>query len=131
MHRTCFALAAVPLALALIGSQPMAATTTSTASSFTHEPCPAGSLEPDAEPVAVINPPPEDSVTREEGLSAFERVYKVVSHPRCANCHVGADGRANVVGTLLRTHSASRNERQCGPQSARGRDAALLRMPSQ
>lgn len=40
-----------------------------------------------------INPPAEGSVSKEEGLSAFVRVYEVASHPRCSNCHVGADNR--------------------------------------
>lgn len=31
------------------------------------------------------------SVTRVEGLEAWNRVHAVVSHPRCANCHVGTD----------------------------------------
>ncbi|MGC1497884.1 MAG: hypothetical protein WA790_18915 [Sulfitobacter sp.] len=31
----------------------------------------------------------ETSVTREEGLAAWERVFAVASHPRCTNCHVG------------------------------------------
>ncbi len=29
--------------------------------------------------------------TQAEGLAAFDRIYEVVSHPRCANCHTGAD----------------------------------------
>lgn len=32
----------------------------------------------------------ETTVTREEGLAAWERVFAVASHPRCTNCHVGA-----------------------------------------
>lgn len=32
------------------------------------------------------------SVSRADGLAAWERVFEVVSHPRCVNCHVGADG---------------------------------------
>jgi hypothetical protein len=32
----------------------------------------------------------ETTVTREEGLSAWNRVFAVASHPRCTNCHVGA-----------------------------------------
>lgn len=36
-----------------------------------------------------INPPAEGSVTKEEGLEAWSRIYQVASHPRCANCHVG------------------------------------------
>ena len=43
------------------------------------------------EPLFEINPPPPGSVSREEGLAAWGRIYEVVSHPRCANCHVGAD----------------------------------------
>ncbi|MGR3313532.1 hypothetical protein [Roseovarius indicus] len=39
----------------------------------------------------VIAPPEEGSVSREEGLAAWERIYEVASHPRCANCHVGED----------------------------------------
>jgi hypothetical protein len=39
----------------------------------------------------VIEPPEEGSVTREDGLAAWERIYEVASHPRCANCHVGPD----------------------------------------
>lgn len=32
----------------------------------------------------------ETAVTREEGLAAWDRVFAVASHPRCTNCHVGA-----------------------------------------
>ena len=30
------------------------------------------------------------TVTREEGVAAWDRIYAVASHPRCTNCHVGA-----------------------------------------
>lgn len=30
------------------------------------------------------------TVTLEEGLAAWDRIYAVASHPRCTNCHVGA-----------------------------------------
>lgn len=30
------------------------------------------------------------NVTLEEGLAAWDRIYAVASHPRCTNCHVGA-----------------------------------------
>ncbi|KMW58804.1 putative Isoquinoline 1-oxidoreductase subunit [Candidatus Rhodobacter oscarellae] len=40
-----------------------------------------------------INPPAEGSVNREDGLAAWDRIYEVASHPRCANCHTGADNR--------------------------------------
>lgn len=39
----------------------------------------------------VIAPPNE--VSLQDGLSAWDRVYEVTSHPRCSNCHVGADNR--------------------------------------
>ena len=29
----------------------------------------------------------------ERGLTAWDRIYEVVSHPRCANCHVGPSDR--------------------------------------
>ncbi|MEO1641074.1 MAG: hypothetical protein AAFU41_17695 [Pseudomonadota bacterium] len=38
-----------------------------------------------------ITPPTEGSVSLEEGLAAWDRIYEVASHPRCSNCHVGAD----------------------------------------
>lgn len=38
-----------------------------------------------------IEAPPEGSVSREAGLEAWARIYEVTSHPRCSNCHVGAD----------------------------------------
>lgn len=30
---------------------------------------------------------PAGSVSDEDGLAAYDRIYEVVSHPRCANCH--------------------------------------------
>jgi len=45
----------------------------------------------EGEPSTVIEPPAEGSVTLDEGLAAFGRIFEVVSHPRCANCHVGPD----------------------------------------
>ncbi len=41
----------------------------------------------------VLSPPAEGSVTAEEGLQAWGRIFEVTSHPRCSNCHVGADNR--------------------------------------
>jgi hypothetical protein len=35
--------------------------------------------------------PPPGSVTKAEGLEAWKRIEAVVTHPRCANCHVGSD----------------------------------------
>ncbi len=41
----------------------------------------------------VINEFAAGSVTVEEGLASWQTFYEVASHPRCANCHVGADHR--------------------------------------
>ena len=38
-----------------------------------------------------ISPPEPGSVSREDGRAAFDRIHEVVTHPRCANCHVGSD----------------------------------------
>jgi len=40
-----------------------------------------------------ISPPEEGSVGLDEALAAWDRIYEVVSHPRCSNCHVGASNR--------------------------------------
>ena len=40
-----------------------------------------------------INPPAAGTVTEEQGLQAWSRVYEVASHPRCANCHTGESDR--------------------------------------
>jgi len=40
-----------------------------------------------------INPPAEGTVSRADGLATWDRIYEVTSHPRCSNCHVGADNR--------------------------------------
>jgi mono/diheme cytochrome c family protein len=39
-----------------------------------------------------INPLPDGSVSTQEGLKHWARIYQVFSHPRCANCHTGASG---------------------------------------
>ena len=36
-----------------------------------------------------INPPAEGSISTEDALAAWDRIYEVASHPRCSNCHVG------------------------------------------
>lgn len=38
-------------------------------------------------------PPAAGSVSRDEGLQAWSRIFEVTSHPRCANCHTGASDR--------------------------------------
>lgn len=40
-----------------------------------------------------INIPAEGSVTLNEGMEAWLRIYEVASHPRCSNCHVGASNK--------------------------------------
>ncbi len=40
-----------------------------------------------------INPPAPGTVSIDEGMQAWLRIYEVASHPRCSNCHVGADNR--------------------------------------
>lgn len=34
-----------------------------------------------------VTRPAEGSVSQEDGLAAWNRIYEVASHPRCANCH--------------------------------------------
>jgi len=41
--------------------------------------------------VVEIKPPAEGSVSTAQALEAWDRIYEVASHPRCSNCHVGAD----------------------------------------
>lgn len=51
--------------------------------------------------------PAPGSVSREDGLAAWKRIEAVVTHPRCANCHVGPDNIPmwTVVGeTQTRPH---------------------------
>lgn len=43
--------------------------------------------------LAAPAPAAAESDPRAGGLAAWERVFEVVSHPRCANCHVGPDER--------------------------------------
>lgn len=37
--------------------------------------------------------PEEGSITAQQGLEAWDRIYEVASHPRCSNCHVGPSDR--------------------------------------
>lgn len=46
-----------------------------------------------AESNTEINPPAEGSVTVEQGLEAWDRIFEVASHPRCSNCHTGPSDR--------------------------------------
>lgn len=45
-----------------------------------------------ANETVTVNPPPEGSVSLEQGLEAWSRIHEVASHPRCANCHTGPSG---------------------------------------
>ena len=54
----------------------------------------------------VIAPPAEGSVTVEQGLNAWDRIYQVTSHPRCSNCHVGASNRPMWSGPTYGTTRA-------------------------
>jgi hypothetical protein len=58
-------------------------------------------------PEITIVPAPSGSVTLEEGLIAWGRVFEVTSHPRCSNCHVGPSERPMWSGPAYgksRTH---------------------------
>lgn len=48
------------------------------------------SVHPVSAENAVIEPPAEGTVSKQQGLEAWNRIYEVSSHPRCSNCHVGA-----------------------------------------
>ncbi len=45
-----------------------------------------------AQSTVTINPPAEGTVSVEQGLEAWSRIFEVTSHPRCSNCHAGEDG---------------------------------------
>ena len=38
-----------------------------------------------ADETVAIEPPAEGSVSQEQGLAAWSRIFEVTSHPRCAN----------------------------------------------
>lgn len=72
----------------------------------------------------IIEPPAEGSVTIEEGLAAWVRVYEVASHPRCSNCHVGPSNRPMWSGPSYgktRPHGMNIN----GGESRIGAEAVL------
>ncbi len=52
----------------------------------------------------VINDFPEGSISVEEGLDSWAKFYEVASHPRCSNCHVGADNRPMWSGPPTEGH---------------------------
>lgn len=41
----------------------------------------------------VINEYGDGLISEQEGLASWQTYYEVASHPRCSNCHVGADNR--------------------------------------
>lgn len=54
----------------------------------------AGAIAKAAEPVGtnrVINEFAPGSISEKDGLANWQKFYEIASHPRCANCHVGAD----------------------------------------
>ncbi len=38
-----------------------------------------------------LKKPDDGSISIEQGLKSWAKIYDVVSHPRCVNCHVGSD----------------------------------------
>jgi hypothetical protein len=68
-------------------------------------------------PVAILGSisgemPPPGGAGKDEGLKAWKRIEAVVTHPRCANCHVGPDNTPmwTVVGeTGSRPHGMNVN----------------------
>lgn len=40
----------------------------------------------------------EGSVDRETGIAAWDRIFAVAAHPRCTNCHVGAQDKPMWLG---------------------------------
>ena len=59
-----------------------------------------------------IDPPADGSISVEQGLTAWDRIYQVTSHPRCSNCHVGASNRPMWSGPAYgrtRTHGMNVN----------------------
>lgn len=45
------------------------------------------------EKTVAINVPAAGSVTQDDGLEAWSRIFEVTSHPRCSNCHTGESDR--------------------------------------
>ena len=85
----------------------------------------------------VINPPAEGSVSVEQGLKAWDRIYEVASHPRCSNCHTGPSDRPmwsgpsygetrphgmNIRAGESRIGAETTPCATCHTQSARGND---------
>ena len=42
---------------------------------------------------AIVTELPDGSVSQSEGLENWGKVFEVFSHPRCSNCHVGAEAQ--------------------------------------
>src|ERR1700757_3820549 len=56
-----------------------------------------GQAAKDAKSLSAKDVLPPGSVSRADGLKAWQRIEAVVTHPRCANCHV--DARAIPIWT--------------------------------
>lgn len=50
----------------------------------------------------VIAPAEAGTISIEQDLEAWDRVYEVTSHPRCSNCHVGPSERPMWSGPAYR-----------------------------
>ncbi|MGV6801800.1 MAG: hypothetical protein ACWA5L_07755 [bacterium] len=52
--------------------------------------CSSAAAQDDHDSDLVIHQP-DGAVSNQQGLQAWQRLYEVVSHPRCANCHTGEE----------------------------------------
>ncbi len=48
--------------------------------------------------IAMAKPAIAQSPTADPGLAIWDKIYEIVSHPRCSNCHVGEDNRPRWSG---------------------------------
>lgn len=78
-----------------------------------------------AESVVEINPPADGSVTVEQGLEAWDRIYAVASHPRCSNCHVGPSNVPMWSGTSYRNGPKPHGMNINGGESRIGAETVL------
>ncbi len=48
--------------------------------------------------VIVLSGGMSSAIAQENGLELWDKIYKVLSHPRCSNCHVGSDNIPRWAG---------------------------------
>ena len=65
---------------------------------------------------------PPGSVSRAKGLEAWKRIEAVVTHPRCANCHVDARGHSDVDAGRRNQAPGAWHEYPWRKEPHRGRD---------